>query len=410
MVAITPAAIVVGVGCSLVLLVVDWLAERLQHALWESLPHAWGFDSSAWWWILALLTLAGLAVGLVVTYVPGHAGPDPATEGLIGPPHSALIVPSLLIVAVLALAGGVSLGPENPVTAANMALACTIGVAWRGRASTPLWVGLAAAGTIGALFGTPVAAALVLSELPGTDPEEPLWNRLFAPLVAAGAGALTTLAFTEPVFAVTVPPYPGFHLIDLVSAAVIAVAATGMGIGVVELFPFAHAAFWRLRQPIFALVAGGVVLGILGIIGGKITLFKGLHEMQELAAGVDTHTTANLILIIVVKAVALVVAASCGFRGGRIFPAVFLGVAIGLLAARLVGDVPTSLAIACGVLGVVLAITHQGWLSLLMAVTVVAEIHVLPLLCVAVLPAWLLVSGRPGMIIDQPARPSPTVD
>src|SRR5690349_3031287 len=140
MVAITPAAIVVGVGCSLVLLVVDWLAERLQHALWESLPHAWGFDSSAWWWILALLTLAGLAVGLVVTYVPGHAGPDPATEGLIGPPHSALIVPSLLIVAVLALAGGVSLGPENPVTAANMALACTIGVAWRGRASTPLWV------------------------------------------------------------------------------------------------------------------------------------------------------------------------------------------------------------------------------------------------------------------------------
>ncbi|NEE60031.1 ion channel protein, partial [Streptomyces sp. SID8455] len=74
------------------------------------------------------------------------------------------VIPGLLLVTTLALAGGVSLGPENPITAANIALAY-----WLGRRAAPgapadLWLALAAAGTIGALFGTPIAAALILSE------------------------------------------------------------------------------------------------------------------------------------------------------------------------------------------------------------------------------------------------------
>ena len=43
-------------------------------------------DPSAPAWIIGILTLTGLAIGLVVTFVPGHAGPDPATVELVGPP------------------------------------------------------------------------------------------------------------------------------------------------------------------------------------------------------------------------------------------------------------------------------------------------------------------------------------
>ncbi|GAA1798082.1 ion channel protein [Luedemannella flava] len=401
MLAITPAAIVVGVGCSLLLLVVSWLSETLRHGLWESLPRAWGFDGSTWWWIMLVLTATGLAVGLVVAYVPGHAGPDPATEELIGPPHPASTVPSVLLAATLALAGGVSLGPENPITAANVALACALGVAWRGRDSTPVWVGLAGAGTIGAMFGSPVAAALVLSELPGTDPREPLWDRLFAPLIAACAGSITTLALAQPVFSVDVPPYPGFRPVDIVSAGVIAVIAGLVGIAMVEVFPKMYGLFRRLRHPVAALTCGGLVLGGLGVIGGQITLFKGLSEMKELVAGAAGYPTVNLVVILLVKSVAVVVAASCGFRGGRIFPAIFIGAAVGLVAVRLVPGVPLGLAIGCGVLGVVLAITHQGWLSLLLAATVVMDARLLLPLCIAVLPAWLLIRGRPGMVIGK---------
>jgi H+/Cl- antiporter ClcA len=262
-------------------------------------------------------------------------------------------------------------------------------------------VGLAAAGTIGALFGTPVAAALILSETMTGESGTPLWDRLFAPLVAAGAGALTTVVLAAPVLAVDVPGYPGFTLVDLVSGSVIALAACALGLVLVYAFPYVHAAFHRLPGPVVALVAGGAALGVLGAIGGRITLFKGLSEMKTLTEHVSSHSTGGLLLIVVVKLAALLIAASCGFRGGRIFPSVFTGVAIGLLANRLVDDVPVSLAISAGVLGLLVAVTRQGWLSLFMAVTVVTDIKLLPLMCVVVLPPWLLAVGRPPMLVKE---------
>ena len=65
------------------------------------------------------------------------------------------------------------------------------------------------------MFGTPVGAALVLSESPAGGSRGALWDRLFAPLVAAGAGALTTDLLEGPSFSLVVEPYPGPQLIHL---------------------------------------------------------------------------------------------------------------------------------------------------------------------------------------------------
>ncbi|MFI6521044.1 ion channel protein [Spirillospora sp. NPDC050679] len=385
-------ALLVGIGSSLVLIAVSVLAEGLQHAVWGG--------ASSGWRTFAILTCAGAAVGLVVWRFPGHAGPDPATEGMVAPPLRAGVVPGLLVATVLTLAGGVSLGPENPITAANIALAFALGGRLLPGVPHGAWTGLAAAGTIGAMFGTPVAAALILSETPMGRPETPLWDRLFAPLVAAGAGALTTVTLAQPVLSVDVPAYRGFEPVDALTGPLIALAACALGLLAAYLFPLVHSAFRRVRHPLPMLTLGGALLGVLGAVGGPLTLFKGLDEMKELAA--EPPAAADLLLVIAVKLAALLVAASCGFRGGRIFPAVFTGVAVGLLACALVPSVPPVLAVTCGVLGILIAMTRQGWLSLFMAATVVTDIKVLPVLCVVALPVWLLASGRPEMQIDEP--------
>src|SRR5262245_44365425 len=77
--------IVVGVGSALILMVVTGIANWIQAILWSTLPAQLGMDPAAPLWIIGILTLTGLAVGLVVTFVPGHAGPDPATLELAGP-------------------------------------------------------------------------------------------------------------------------------------------------------------------------------------------------------------------------------------------------------------------------------------------------------------------------------------
>ncbi|WP_369166004.1 ion channel protein [Streptomyces sp. AFD10] len=399
-------ALVVGVVCALILLGVSLLAERLQDVLWETLPDALGVGRYSSLWMVAMLTATGLAVGLALRAVPGRGGPDPATTGLVDAPMRPGVVPGLLLVTVLALAGGVSLGPENPITAANVALAFWLGRRFAPGAPGELWVALAAAGTIGALFGTPIAAALILSETLASQPGPgAFWDRLFAPLAAGAAGALTMSLIAEPSFDLSLPAYSGPHWSDLLAALLIASAGALLGLLAVYAFPVAHRVFAALRHPVLALTAGGLVLGLLGALGGHLTLFKGLDEVKVLAGDPDGWSAAEFAGMAVVKAAALTVAATCGFRGGRIFPAVFAGVALGFCAHALVDAVPPSLAVSCAVLGILLAVTRQGWVSLFTAAVLVSDASVLPLLCAATLPAWLLVTGRPQMQLDGDGKP-----
>ena len=152
-------------------------------------------------------------------------------------------------------------------------------------------------------------------------------------------------------------------------------------------------------------VGSGVVLGLVGAIGGPITLFKGLQQMGELVQNRADYSPGQLALIAVVKFVALLVAASAGFRGGRVFPSVFIGAALGTLAAALVPGIPLQVAVASAVLGMTLAVTKDGWIAIFVGVAVTSNLLVLPILCLAVLPAWLMVTRAPEMLI----KPAPTV-
>lgn len=161
--------------------------------------------------------------------------------------------------------------------------------------------------------------------------------------------------------------------------------------------PRLHRLMHRLKHPVLILGMGGFILGVLGAIGGTVTLFKGLDEMQQLAFS-QVFSVSDYLLFALVKLAALVVAAACGFRGGRIFPAVFVGVALGLMLHEHVDAVPAAITVSCSILGLVLVVTRDAWLSLFMAAVVVPDTTLLPLLCIVMLPAWLLLAGKPMLM------------
>ncbi|EFO4537237.1 ion channel protein [Escherichia coli] len=315
-------AVAIGIASSLILIVVMKIASALQNLLWQRLPGTLGIAQDSPLWIIGVLTLTGIAVGLVIRFSQGHAGPDPACEPLIGAPVPPSALPGLIVALILGLAGGVSLGPEHPIMTVNIALAVAIGARLLPRVNRMEWTILASAGTIGALFGTPVAAALIFSQ---------------------------TLNGSSD---------------------------------------------------------GGFILGILGVIGGPVSLFKGLDEMQQMVAN-QAFSTSDYFLLAVIKLAALVVAAASGFRGGRIFPAVFVGVALGLMLHEHVPAVPAAITVSCAILGIVLVVTRDGWLSLFMAAVVVPNTTLLPLLCIVMLPAWLLLAGKPMMMVNRPKQQPP---
>ncbi|WHD40602.1 ion channel protein [Escherichia coli] len=399
-------AVAIGIASSLILIVVMKIASVLQNLLWQRLPGTLGIAQDSPLWIIGVLTLTGIAVGLVIRFSQGHAGPDPACEPLIGAPVPPSALPGLIVALILGLAGGVSLGPEHPIMTVNIALAVAIGARLLPRVNRMEWTILASAGTIGALFGTPVAAALIFSQTLNGSNEVPLWDRLFAPLMAAAAGALTTGLFFHPHFSLPIAHYGQMEMTDILSGAIVAAIAIAAGMVAVWCLPRLHAMMHQMKNPVFVLGIGEFILGILGVIGGPVSLFKGLDEMQQMVAN-QAFSTSDYFLLAVIKLAALVVAAASGFRGGRIFPAVFVGVALGLMLHEHVPAVPAAITVSCAILGIVLVVTRDGWLSLFMAAVVVPNTTLLPLLCIVMLPAWLLLAGKPMMMVNRPKQQPP---
>ncbi|QDP98607.1 ion channel protein [Microlunatus elymi] len=394
-----PAA-VIGVLSGVSLALVSWVANQLQHWLWDVLPQGLEHGGDTWWWIIAVLTATGLAVGAVVQWAAGHAGNDPAATELVAPPLPMRTLPGLIAALILGLAGGVSLGPENPIIAVNVALSVWLVSVVKVGVPKPATTLMAASGTIGAMFGTPVGAALLMTELVAGKGKGPLFDRLFGPLVAAGTGSLTMTLIGMPQLSVSVPKYTSPAWVDLISAPAVAIVAALLCLLGVWAFRYVHSAFHRMRYPILMLGLGGLLLGILGAIGGPLTLFKGLDEMQELTKHAADYSVLALFGFAVIKLAALVLAACAGFRGGRIFPSVFIGVAVGLAAHALIPSLPLGLTLAAAVTGAAMVVARDGWLALFMGVAMVGDVQVLPVLCLVVLPLWLLVRSRPLMLIE----------
>ena len=288
-------SILIGALTAVMLIALTELANGLQDVIWTVIPDALGVDPDSGWWIFGTLTTVGLLVGLIVWLVPGHAGPDPATTGLVSAPLRLRVLPGLFAVVLLGLAGGVSLGPENPIIAINTAIVVALMTRVLPSVSIEQSVMLSVAGTIGAMFGTPVAAALIFTGMVGMSAAKgALWDRLFLPVVAAGSGAIVMALVGAPSFSVGIPPLGSPEAIDLVSGVGVAVAATLLGIAALLLFPLMHKAFQLLRHPVLYLTLGGALLGVLGAIGGTITLFKGAEEMKQLTVLADGMTTSQL--------------------------------------------------------------------------------------------------------------------
>ena len=385
-------AILVGVVAALILWTLDRAADALSSVIWTTVPDALGVDPDGWW-IILVLTITGLAVGIALQVLPGHGGPDSATTELVGPPLPLRTLPGLALVTLLGLAGGVSLGPENPIIAINSAIIVAIFARLIPQVSPQVSMLLAASATIGALFGTPVAAALVFTGLvAAVRSGGSLWDKLFLPLAAAGAASITMHLLGAPPFAFDMPAYGPPQAFDILTGALVACAVTVVGLAALAVFPFVYRLLHALRHPIIICTVGGLILGILGFIGGPITMFKGLTQMGELLKDPGQYDAGQLAVIAGIKIVALLVAASALFRGGRVFPAAFIGVALGLLVSALFPSLSISLVVACAVLGIVLVVARDGWLAIFVAVAIPGDIALLPVLCIVVLPAWLLVS------------------
>ncbi len=328
-----------------------WLVDEAQDWLYSDLPDDLGFDGGPTWWPLPLLALAGLLVGLTIRYLPGHGGESPADgfQSGRGAP-TPVELPGIFCAALAGLGLGVVLGPEAPLIALGAGLgAGAVRLASRDVPPRAEAV-IGAAGSFGAistLLGSPLPAAFLLMEASGLG--GPTMAVVLVPgLVAAGVGSLIFVGLDSwtglGTFSLAIPDLPPLGsptIAELGWAVAIGLAAAAAGTGVRSLALFVRPHVERrtlLLTPAVGLAIAGLSIGFAEVSdeSSSLVLFSGQSALGPFLDAAASYSAGTLALLLVCKGLAYGAALS-GFRGGPIFPAMFIGAVGGVALSHLPG-------------------------------------------------------------------------
>lgn len=403
-------------------------ANRLQAWLYTQLPGQLGFHGVPVWWPFPVLILAGVLVAATIKYLPGTGGHEPADGLKVAGVASGAELPGIAIASLLTLGSGAVLGPEAPLIALGGGLcAWAVRHALKGDASRAVVV-LAAAGSFAAistLLGSPLVGAFLLMEATGLT-SSMLELVLMPGLLAAGIGALvftglrhwTGLGTTS--LALTGVPHIGRPTFEEIGWAVVVGLAAAVIIAAIRRFAVLIRPVVHKRILIATPVVGAVVAG-LAILFSQVTgentkyvLFSGQNELNPLFAHRAALGAGALLLMLACKGLAYSVSLAA-FRGGPVFPSIYLGAALGLLLANVPG-LPAVAAMGMGIAAMIAAMLRLPLTAALLAAILLSAdaTTVTPLAIVAVVVAYIasnFVDPRPPAAgpsspAGPPARPA----
>ncbi|MGW4486642.1 chloride channel protein [Amycolatopsis sp. NPDC004368] len=410
-------AAIIGVPISAAAYFFLQFVGELQRWVYTDLPHAVGFAEAPWWWPLPMLFAAGVLVAVAVRYLPGNGGHVPAFGfSPSGAPTPAQL-PGVLLAALATLGLGAVLGPEAPLIALGSGLGvCAIRLA---RPHAPKRVGAVVAATgsfaaVSTLLGSPILGAFLLMEVSGLAGAT-LGLVLLPGLLAAGIGTLLFIGLDSLTglgpASLALPELPPFTHPDISQfgwALVIGVAAALLGTAVHRIGLALHSRVENhllVLTPVAGLVVAGLAIAYTSA-GGRLSdvLFSGETALPSLLENSATHSVPLLLLLLATKGLAYGVSLAA-FRGGPVFPAMFLGAASGIALSHLPG-LPLVAGVAMGIGAMCVVMLRLPLTSVLLATLLLSSdgLAVMPLVIVAVVvahvvAAWL--APRPAAEPDE---------
>ncbi|HEU0194066.1 MAG TPA: chloride channel protein [Gaiellales bacterium] len=378
-----------------------WLVNRLQTQVFTDLPGHLGFDTVPVWWPLPLLALSGVLTALAILHLPGHGGHSPA-DGFQARGHPQVRdLPGVALAALATLSLGVVLGPEAPLIALGGGLALIAVSRRKVDARTEAVVASTGSfASISTLFGNPILAAFMLMEAAGLG--GPALDLILVPgLLAAGIGALifTGLDSWTGVgpFSLVIPnvPHTGSPTLAEFGWAIVIGLVAAVAAGAIRSLALAARPHIERRMlslmPVVGVAVGGLAILYHELSGRNSTevLFSGQAALGPLIQHNADYTIGALLALVLCKSLAYGLSLSC-FRGGPVFPSMFVGAAGGVALSHLPG-LPVVPAVAMGIGAMCAAMLGLPLTSVMLATLLLLSdgLTVMPLVIVAVAVAYV---------------------
>lgn len=321
-----------------------------QNFVFATLPKDCGFHSAPVWWPILPLALSGLLVGLSLQYLPGTGGHKPAEGFKAGGAVAPIDLPGIVVASLATLCLGAVLGPEAPLIAIGSGLG-VLAVHLVKKDAPPMAAavigGAGSFAAISTLLGSPIVGAFLLMEASGLG--GPLLGVVLVPgLLAAGIGSLIFIGLdhwtgygTFSLSIGSIPPFASPTLAEFFWAFGIGIVAAVIGAvikrGGLKLQPLVE------RRKILLTPLVGLMVAALAIIFAEGTgkpssfvLFSGQSALPDLVQHAATWTAGALVVLLLCKGTAYSLSLS-GFRGGPVFPGMFIGAVLGIVLLHFPG-------------------------------------------------------------------------
>jgi H+/Cl- antiporter ClcA len=393
---------VIGIPAALVAASFLALVHWLEDLLWTELPDSLGYDSPPWFLVIGLPVVGAAVVVLARLLLPGDGGHSPLL-GIGGGVTPLAHAPGIVLAALGTLSFGAVLGPEAPLIAIGAVVGLAITLLVRLAAHEERILAVAGSfSAISALFGGPLVAGMLLLE--GSIGLGATAIPVLLPgLVAAAVGYVIFLGIGDwgqvesaSIAVPGLPNYDGTSVKDLLVGIAVGLAAA-LVIGAVRRLAFGiDARRNQISMPVL-LLGGGLAVGLLAELADLLgansqdVLFSGQAGVPDVIA----ETSGGIVLLLLVaKALGYAICLSCGFRGGPVFPAVFLGVSLSTFAI-IIFDVSPTLAVAVGTAAGMAAMTRLLFASVLFSALLVgtAGLDTISAAVLAAATAWVVTAG-----------------
>lgn len=380
------------------------LTSKIQQYLFDDLPQDVFTGSVPAWWPVPWLALCGLLTGLTIRYLPGNGGHSPAFGFKTGGLPVDRELPGIILAALATLGLGAVLGPEAPLIAIGGGLAAlTIHLVKKDAPPMALTI-LASAGSFAAistLLGSPLLGAFLIMEVAGIGGAT-LSLVALPGLLASGIGALVFVGLDNwtglgnfSLALTTVPPATHPTIATMAWALAMGAAGALLGWSIrwigLSLRPVVH------LNRVLVTVVLGLAIGLIAMTYQLISdksftqvLFSGQDALPTLVDQAANYSVGILILLGACKALAYGLSLSA-FRGGPVFPSMFIGAVLGIAASGLPG-MSLAPAIATGIGAMCAAMLRLPLTSTLLATVLLGAdgVSVTPQVIVAVVVAFVI--------------------
>ena len=386
------------------------LVTKIQDYLFKDLPQDLFTNQVPAWWPVPLVALCGLLTGLTIRHLPGNCGHSPAFGFQTGGLPVDRDLPGVILASLATLSLGAVLGPEAPLIAIGGGLAALTVRLIKSDAPPMALTIIASAGSFAAistLFGSPLLGAFLIMEVAGVSGAT-LSLVALPGLLASGMGALVFVGLdswtglgTFSLALPTVPPAVNPTLATMAWALAIGVIGALLAWLVrwlgLALRPVVH------LNRVLVTMGFGALIGVTAmtyqlVSGHSFTqvLFSGQDALPELVADAADYSVGALVLLAACKMLAYGLSLSA-FRGGPVFPAMFVGATVGIALSGLPG-LSMAPAIAAGIGAMCAAMLRLPMTSALLATILLGSdgVAVTPQVVVAVAVSFVVTMLLPA--------------